>query len=264
MTKKGKYLMPAALHLKKNGRLVGSWLTIANAAVVEIMAACGFDWMVVDMEHSPIGIAQAEEMIRIVHLYGLPVLVRVGENSPNLIKRVLDCGASGVVVPMVNSSAEARKAVAAARYPVGGFRGVGLARAQAYGKAFSEYHAWARANVSVVIQVEHIDAVNDLEQIVAVEGLSGVIIGPYDLSASMGHPGKFDHPDVREAFRRIAAVMKGSRIPFGFHVVDPDPGIASRKFAEGYSFLAFGVDFVYLGKSCEEKLAQLRSKVQAR
>lgn len=264
MRKIKKHAMPEILRLSKSGRSIGSWLTIPNASVVEIMSACGFDWMAIDMEHSPIGIQQAEEMIRIVHLYGLPALVRVGENSPNIIKRVLDCGASGIIVPMINTVADAQKAVAAARYPLNGSRSVGLARAQAYGKAFEEYNIWAKRNISVLVQVEHIEAVRNLEQILSVKGLSGVVVGPYDLSASIGFPGKFNHPKVVQALRHISKIMSKSPLPFGFHVVEPNIRVALQKFSEGYSFLALGVDFIYLGKSCEDQLVQLRSKIKGR
>ena len=140
--------LPRVWSIRKGQKSIGSWLTIPNTSVAEIMSSAGYDWLVVDMEHSPIGVREADELIRIVSLHGLPVLVRVGVNDANLIKRVLDHGASGVIVPMVNSRSDAERAVAAAHFPPRGIRSVGLSRAQGYGVKFHEYQAWARKNIA--------------------------------------------------------------------------------------------------------------------
>ncbi|MDP2904707.1 MAG: aldolase/citrate lyase family protein, partial [Candidatus Omnitrophota bacterium] len=157
--------MPCVWRVRKGQKSIGSWLTIPNTSVAEIMSSAGYDWLVVDMEHSPIGVREAEELIRIVSLHGLPVLVRVGVNDAHLIKRVLDHGASGVIVPMVNSRSDAEHAVAAAHFPPRGIRSVGLSRAQGYGVKFHEYQVWARKNTAVVVQIEHIDAIRNIREI---------------------------------------------------------------------------------------------------
>ncbi|MDO8488567.1 MAG: aldolase/citrate lyase family protein [Candidatus Omnitrophota bacterium] len=256
---KGKGL-PCSWRIKRGQKSVGSWLAIPNTTVAEIMSSVGYDWLVIDMEHSSIGVPEAEELIRIVSLHELPVLVRVGTNDPHLIKRVLDEGASGIIVPMVNSRLDAKRAVAAAHFPPVGIRSVGLARAQGYGIKFYEYQAWAKKNTAVIIQIEHIDAVGNIADILNVKGISGVIVGPYDLSASMGQAGQFRHPAVIKALKVISSAMKKTNIPFGFHVVHPDVGIALDKFKEGYSFVAFGVDFIYLSQSSRSYLDALRKK----
>ena len=233
--------------MKGGDALIGSWLTIGSGTTAEIMAQSGFDWLAIDMEHSVIELATAQEMIRIVDLHGVTPLVRVGHNQPNLIKRVMDAGSTGVIVPMVNSVAEAEQAVASVKYPPQGFRGVGLARAQQYGFGFSEYQDWNRDNSVVVVQIEHIDAVNNLEAILNVPGVDGFIVGPYDLSGSLGVPGEFDNPDVKAALNEIQRVADKSDVAGGFHVVQPEPETLNDKLENGYRLLAYGLDSLFLG-----------------
>lgn len=240
---------------------IGSWITIPNTAVAEIMAWSGFDWLVVDMEHSPIVLSQAQELIRVIHLCGLPSLVRVGENNANLLKRVMDAGASGVIVPMVNTAEAARQAVQGVKYDPLGQRGVGLARAQGYGMVFDAYRQWVANESVVIVQIEHIEAVENLSDILAVEGVDGFLVGPYDLSSSLGLPGQFEHPKVQDALYEISKVINSGSKPAGFHVVQPNSEDAVSKLKEGYSFLAFGVDFLYLGEMCRGQLGSLRQKL---
>ena len=155
--------MPKQLLL--NTPSIGSWITLGHPAIAEIMAESGFDWLTVDLEHSTITIREAEDLIRIIELKGVIPLVRLTSNSSEQIKRVMDAGAHGVVVPMVCSGDDARAAVSAVRYPPVGKRGVGLARAQGYGSSFEMYRSWQENEAIVVVQVEHIDAVNNLEEI---------------------------------------------------------------------------------------------------
>ena len=252
--------LPVTLKKMENegGVSIGSWITMAHPAIAEIMAKAGNDWLVVDMEHSSIDISAAENIIRVIQLCGLPALVRVGENNANLIKRVMDCGASGVVVPMVNTKEDAIRAVQAVKYPPYGTRGVGLARAQGYGTIFEEYRQWVANESSVIVQIEHIQAVENIEDILSVDGIDGFIIGPYDLSASLGVPGQFDHPQMIDALNRINSTIDKTTKYKGFHVVQPNADEAFAKIDEGYSFIAFGVDFLFLGEHCRDSLKTLK------
>ncbi len=247
--------------LKKNLRdrkfTAGSWITIGDASIAELMAQANFDWLVVDMEHSAITIDKAQDLIRTIDLAGSEPLVRVGENDPTLIKRVMDAGASGVIVPMVNSSSDAEKAVRSVRYPPQGARGVGLTRAQGYGFKFPEYRAKVNRESVVIVQIEHIDAIENLESILAVDGVDGSIIGPYDLSGSLGYPGEFDRPSVKQAISKYEEVCRKMRKPKGFHVVQPDPKRALELKRKGYSFVAIGIDTLYLGTKAREVLKQV-------
>ncbi|MDO8282170.1 MAG: aldolase/citrate lyase family protein [Thermodesulfovibrionia bacterium] len=244
-----------------NNRLtVGSWITLADTAVAEIMARSGFDWLTIDMEHSAITVGRAQELIRVIELNGVVPLVRVGENNATMIKRVMDAGAHGVIVPMVNTREDAERAVASVKYPPEGKRGVGLARAQGYGFEFDRYRKWAHAESIVVVQIEHIDAVNNLEEILTVKGVDASIIGPYDLSASMGYPGEFERKDVKAAISRYERVCKKLKKPSGFHVIAPDAGLIKEKVKRGFTFLAFSLDTLFLGSKIKEELKAVKEK----
>jgi len=245
--------------LRSSELTIGSWITLADTAVAEIMAKCGFDWLTVDMEHSAITLDKAQELVRVIELCGISPLVRVGENSPNIIKRVMDSGAHGVIVPMVNTKNDALRAVEAVKYPPLGKRGVGLARAQGYGYEFEEYKKWVAEESIVIVQIEHIDAVNNLEVILKVEGIDGFIVGPYDLSGSLGIPGDFEHKSVKEALRKIIRVSQELNKPAGFHVIPPYAQELSKRIDEGYKFLGFSLDAMFLRESCFENLKKVKA-----
>ena len=239
---------------------LGSWITLAHPAIAEIMAKAGFDWLAVDLEHSVITIREAEELIRVINLAGAVPLVRLTSNDPDQIKRVMDAGSHGVIVPMVNSPEDAKKAVQAVKYPPIGKRGVGLARAQGYGTTFKEYLEWQRESAVVIVQVEHIDAVNNLEEIFSVDGVDGFIIGPYDLSGSMGMPGNFEHPDFINAMERIKKVSKEMNMSGGIHVIEPEPEQLEQRINEGYKFIAYSLDIRMLDVACRNGLDQIKNK----
>jgi len=243
--------------LKANELTVGSWITIGDPCVAEIMAKAGFDWLVVDMEHSAIGLPQAQQLIRVIELAGCVPLVRLSENNPCYIKRVMDAGAHGVIVPMVNSRQDAVNAVNALRYPPSGTRGVGLARAQGYGFEFDKYKKWVEKESIVIVQIEHINAIENLEHILDTPGIDGSIIGPYDLSGSLGHPGQFQKPEVKAALKHYEETCRRMKKPAGFHVVQPQPKLAASYKKKGYSFLAIGLDTLYLGNKCKEIIGAL-------
>ena len=241
---------------------VGSWLTLAHPAIAEIMSRAGFDWLTIDLEHSVITIREAEEIIRVVELLGVIPLARLAANDPVQIKRVMDAGAHGVIVPMVNSTADAEAAVEAVRYPPMGKRGVGLARAQGYGSSFERYREWVNQESVVVVQVEHIEAVGNLEAILSVEGVDGFIVGPYDLSGSLGVPGQFDHPSMKKAMERIRTVGLSSSKAFGIHVIEPNVQELRQRLAEGYNFVAYSLDIRMLDRACRDGLDAIRSEIR--
>lgn len=247
--------------IKKSKVLVGGWITMADGIVPEIMAQAGFEWLAVDMEHSALTLEQVQNQVRVIELSGVPSLVRVGENNPNLIKRVMDTGTQGVIVPMVNSRAEAVKAVQSVHYPTRGIRGVGLARAQKYGFSFSEYRQWLKQKSVVIVQIEHIRAVENIDEILQVEGIDAFIVGPMDLSGSLGFPGEMDHPKVVEALKVVMNASKRFNIPAGFHVIPPDTGLLTAKVRQGYKFLAFSLDILLLGTVCRNSLAQVKKSL---
>ena len=246
--------------LKKRELTIGSWITIGHTAVAEIMAKAGYDWLTVDMEHSAITIDIAQDLIRVIELCGVVPLVRVGENDPNLIKRVMDAGAHGVIVPMVNSKEDAEKAVASVQYPPIGFRGVGLARAQGYGTDFEGYKKWNEQESIVIVQIEHIKAVENLESILSMPGVDGFIIGPYDLSGSLGVPGQFDHPEMLKALNRVKDVSEKMNALSGFHVIPPEVETFQEKVRDGYKFIAHSLDILFLGNGCGNTFRVLKKE----
>lgn len=221
---------------------LGSWITVGNSGIAEIMARAGFDWLVVDLEHSVISIETAGELIRTIDLCGVAPLVRLTSNHPNQIKRVMDAGSHGIVVPMVNSAQDAERAVAAVHYPPAGNRGVGLARAQGYGASFGDYLEWQKDNAVVIVQIEHVDAISNLVGILKTDGVDGFIVGPYDLSCSMGIPGQFHDPQFLEAMAEIRRVGSELKSISGLHVVEPDLDQIKKCVEEGYRFIAYSLD----------------------
>jgi 2-keto-3-deoxy-L-rhamnonate aldolase RhmA len=246
-------------NLRKRVLTVGSWITLGHPAVAEIMARAGFDWLTIDLEHSAISLDQAQHLIQVIELSGVTPLVRVGENNPYLIKRVMDAGAHGVIVPMVNTAEEARRAVDAVKYPPEGRRGVGLGRAQGYGFEFERYRDWAREESILILQIEHIDAIHNLSEILAVDGVDGSIVGPYDLSGSIGVPGDFKNPTMRRVLHTYELVSTQLGKAKGFHIVHPERKTIMAYRKKGYRFLALGIDTLFLGTGCRKIVKEFRA-----
>jgi len=239
---------------------IGSWVTIGHSSIIEIMATAGFDWLTIDLEHSVIDLEKAQGLIAHIQSFGISALVRVSKNEEVVIKRVMDAGANGVIVPSVNNKSQAEQAVGYVKYPPTGRRGVGLARAQNYGIGFDEYASWLSQHSIVIAQVEHIEAVEKLDEIIGTDGIDGIIIGPYDLSASMGIPGKFDDDGFRKALQSVKQTCNDNKFPMGFHVIPPDHNELAKKINEGYSFVAFSLDFLFLGEKAREEMNVIRTK----
>jgi 2-dehydro-3-deoxyglucarate aldolase len=233
--------------LKNNELTIGSWITIGSSAVVEIMATAGFEWLCVDMEHTSIDLDTAKMLITTIHANSMKALVRVSKNEEVIIKKVLDMGADGVIVPMIKSKEEAQEAVEYVKYPPHGKRGVGLYRAQGYGTKFEEYKKWVEEEVVIIAQIEHIDAVNNINDILQVLGIDGTIVGPYDLSGSMGKPGAYYDDDVQQAISKVEEACKKYNKPYGFHVIESEPSKLQERIDEGCTFLAYSLDFFFLG-----------------
>ena len=236
--------------LRNNELTIGTWLSLAHPAIAEIMVKARFDWVTIDLEHTVITTREAEEMIRVIDLGGSVPLVRLSSNDSVQIKRMMDAGASGVIVPMVNSLEDVERAVSAVHYPEKGTRGVGLARAQGYGTTFQGNLDWLKNEAVIIVQIEHINAVENIEAILSCDDVDGYIIGPYDLSASMGLHGQFEHPDVVAALKKIREVGAALKKSGGLHIVEPNPEELRSRIKEGFQFLAYSVDFRMLDVAC--------------
>jgi 4-hydroxy-2-oxoheptanedioate aldolase len=226
--------------LKAGKQQIGLWVSIANAGSAEAIATCGLDWVMVDTEHTPNDPAQVQAMLQAMAPYPTHAGVRPGWNDAVEIKRLMDVGAQTILVPYVQSAAEARAAVAAVMYPPLGIRGVsGLSRAGRYG-AIPNYTATANAEICLLVQVETKASLDEIEAIAAVEGVDGIFIGPADLAASLGYPGQLGHPEVKatilDAIHRIKATGKAAGI------LSADRAFLHEAMAAGATFTAVGLD----------------------
>jgi 2-dehydro-3-deoxyglucarate aldolase len=237
--------------LQNNKLTIGSWLTIGHPTISEILAPAGFDWLAIDIEHNNIDFSMVQTMISTIQSYNIAALVRVSKNEEVVIKRVLDAGADGIIVPMVNSREDAEKAVNFVKYPPEGTRGVGLSRAQKYGAGFEQYVEWLNSNVTIIAQIEHIDGVEKISDVISTTGIDAVIIGPYDLSGSLGCPGEFDKDIVKKAVSRVEEACKENNFPLGYHVIQPNLDLVKEFIGKGYTFIAFSTDFYFLSDTAK-------------
>lgn len=248
--------------LKNKALTIGSWITIPSTEIVEILSTAGFEWLVIDLEHTSITLSEAKNLIQTIQANGMNALVRVSSNNETEIKKVLDIGANGIIVPMIKSREEIERAVSFTQYPPNGVRGVGLNRVHKYGTTFKEYEESSQSEIVVIAQIEHIEAVNNLEEILSYPGLDGTIVGPYDLSASMGYPGDYYRDDVLEAIQKVESTTLASNKSLGFHVIESDHSHTLQKIKKGYTFLAFSIDFFFLGDLARNQMEILKEKIK--
>lgn len=241
--------------LKRGEPVFGGWLLTGSPAVAEIMTGEGFDFLGVDLEHTSTGIEGFHRVAQAAKGSGCDLLARLPSCDPVLAKQVLDLGAAGIIVPSVNTPAEAAQAAAMARFPPVGTRGASLCRATGYGSDFKGYFQNHNRSVVVVVMLEHIVAVRAADAILATPGIDAAFIGPYDLSASMGLAGQLDHPDVQAAQQAILDACLRHGVAPGLHVVPTDPGEVRRRIAQGFRFIACGLDTLFIRDGCRAMLA---------
>ena len=230
-------------------------MTLNSPAVAELMAEAGFDWLFIDAEHSTL---DASEMQSLLQAAGAtPCVIRLSASEESPIKKALDIGAAGIIAPQVNSAEHARQVVQWSKYAPAGRRGMGIARAHRYGLKVREYLQSANEETAVIVQAEHRDAVANIQAIVRVEGVDGVLIGPYDLSASLGWPGAVDHPEVRDAIAHVRAACLEAKIPIGIFGLTAEA--VKPYMDQGFTMIVAGVDTVLLGNAATALVAALRA-----
>lgn len=234
---------------------IGVIATLADPSVVEILVHAGYDWLWIDAEHSPLNPADIQKMAQAAN--GCPCLARVPSLDEGWVKKVLDAGVDGIIFPLINSSEEAQQAVALCRYPPLGRRSVGVARAQKYGAGFDEYIAQANEQVCVVIQIEHIEGVRRVTEILETPGVDALLIGPYDLSNSMGKPGQVDHPQVQAAIESVRNACLAFDKPLGIFTTSVN--VARQALRDGFTFVAVGVDVMLLANAARQTLQQVKA-----
>jgi 2-keto-3-deoxy-L-rhamnonate aldolase RhmA len=229
--------------IRSGDAAIGTLITTGSAENADVLAACGFDWLFLDCEHGALDAAQAQLILQVVGRR-IPTIIRVPENADVSLKKTLDLGCEGVIVPMVNTAEDARRAVTAAKYPPLGSRSAGIARAHGYGAEFASYVAEANTHTSVIIQIEHVQAVENVQQILQVDGIDGVFIGPYDLSGSMNRLGDVTHPDVQAAIETTRVACLEAQMPVGIFAMTTEAGV--KAVQSGYAFVAVGIDMAML------------------
>ena len=230
----------------------GTWISIASPMVAEIVADAGFDFIIVDAEHHPFNTESLFHILLAFRGCDTVPLIRVPWNDEVMIKQVLDMGYEGIVTPNTNTVEEVRRAVAACRYPPTGARGFGPTRPSAYYRDGGEYARMANELIICAIQIENIRGVDEIDGIVKVPGVDWILIGPYDMTGTMGIMGQLDHPDLWAAIEKILATAKAAGVPAGVPTAGPD-GI-KRALAAGSQILPFGQDITFLRNAVDQAL----------
>lgn len=242
--------------LKKEKPLVGTLLTVDPTEVAEALALSGFDWIFIDLEHGSLSIHDAQRALQAIANRCF-TLVRVPDGTLENIKRVLDMGCDGIIVPMVNTEAYARRIVAFSKYPPLGERSVGIGRAHGYGLRFTEYLETANEHTAVIVQIEHRDGVANVEQIAAVPGIDALFVGPYDLSNSMGLVGQVYHPGVVAAIDTVRGACARNHMAMGIFCTTAEQ--ARSEVKAGVRLVAVGADISLMTNSAKLLLEAVRA-----
>ncbi len=241
--------------LARGDLLIGTVVTLASPEVTEILAGAGFDWLFIDLEHSPMDARDAQALLQSTGGQ-VDCILRVALNEAVWIKKALDTGCAGVMAPQVNSADDARRAVQFSKYPPLGCRSAGLARAHGYGARLQETLDSANQETAVIVQVEHSEAVRNIDAILCVEGIDAVLVGPYDLSASMGLIGQVEHPQVQAAIAQVRQACQRHAVPAG--IFTGSAGRAKGYIQEGFRLIAVGVDTLLLGQAARDLVQKIR------
>ena len=242
--------------LKAGQPQIGLWSSLSSNYSVEVIAGAGFDWILLDMEHSPNDLESLLSQLQAAAPYASQAIVRVPWNDMVTIKRVLDAGAQSLLIPYVQNASEAKAAVSNTRYPPAGVRGVaGTTRATRFGRV-KDYAKRAHEEICVLVQLETKPALEEIEKVAAVDGVDGIFIGPADLHASMGHTGETAHPAVMPLIEDcIRRIRKAGKAPGYLSPIEAD---AKRMLAAGTTFCAVGADIGLLARGAENLLAKFK------
>ena len=243
--------------LRRGETLLGCFLTLRSTDVAEILSRVGFDYLWVETEHAPTDFSHVQTLIQAIG-GRCPCLVRIPENKEIWVRKALDTGCDGIVVPQVANAEEAKEAVEWSLYAPAGKRRVGVARAQGYGMAFQEYVENANDRLAIVIQAENAEAVRNIEAIAAVQGIGAVFVGPFDLSGSLGVLGQISHPRVQDAIEEVRRCCRKASVPLGIFAADAQS--AKGYIEKGFRLIALGMDTFYLWKATQAMLKEVRQR----
>lgn len=237
--------------LRSRESVFAAWTSIAHPSITEIFACSSVDFIGIDIEHSTISQEQAQRIIAAAQAGGTLCLPRIASHNMEMIKRLLDSGADGIIVPMVNTAEEVERLISWCKYPPLGKRSFGIARGQGYGFDFDKYIKNWNELSSLIVQIESIQGVENIEKILSYEEIDGAMIGPYDLSGSLGIPGQLDSPLVTEAAKKVINACAVAGKACGTQIVEPDGKNIEEAFSAGYTFVVLASDIFILWKWAE-------------
>jgi len=226
--------------------VIGSWIQTGSPVAAEILANAGFQWLGLDCEHTSSDISTVESIARSIQGTDTTLLVRVSQCDPLEIRRCLDVGASGVIIPLVESAEQIKIAISAAKYPPRGTRGYGFGRMNKWGLEFEKYAATADEQSIVIAMIESRHAVDNIDSIISVSGLNGIFIGPYDLSASYGIAGQLQHELLRKAYQTVMQACQRKGIPAGQHIVHSSREKIQEAIASGFRLICLDADSIFM------------------
>jgi len=232
----------------KDCSVFAAWTSIAHPSITEIFVRSGVDFVGIDIEHSTITQEQSQRIIAACQSGGSLCFPRVASHNMEMIKRLLDSGADGIIVPMVSTPEEVEQLISWCKYPPLGKRSFGIARGQGYGFDFNNYIKNWNELSSLIVQIESIQGVDNIEKILSYEEIDGAMIGPYDLSGSLGIPGQLDHPRVVKASKEVIDVCSRLGKACGTQIIEPDPENVEKAFDDGYTFVVLASDIFVLWK----------------
>ena len=248
--------------LKSNQPVIGGLAQIPSPIHVNLMAKSGFDFLAIDMVHVAIDIESLPLLFQAMAGTDCLPMVRLHTHDPLTVKRVLDAGAKGLIIPMVDSAELAQSVITASLYPPKGKRGIGFCNANRYGSEFMENFSHINDELVIVVQIESVKAVSQIDAIFSISEIDAMMIGPYDLSGTMGKVGQFEDPKFCQVLDQILAAAKRHGVAPGIHVVNPDTAYANQKIQEGYRFIAYSMDGILVQHVCREHLTALNTHNQ--
>ena len=234
--------------LVKRQQVYGGWMSIGHASIAEILCHSGIDFLGIDLEHSTITQEQSQRIIAACNAAKVVCLPRIASHNKEMARRILDSGADGLIVPMVNNADDVRAMIEWVKYPPMGRRGFGVSRAQGYGFDFQEYTSTWNGSSILIAQIESIDAVNGIDAILEIEELDGVMVGPYDISGSLNVPGQIEHPKVIEAGLKVVEACRKFGKACGNQVVEPNAQNIKEAKDRGFTFTILSSDVFILWK----------------
>jgi 2-dehydro-3-deoxyglucarate aldolase len=247
-------LISFAERLRSGELLIGTLISLPSPEVTELLASSGFDWLFIDAEHGAFNPQQVQSMLQAAGQ--CPCVVRVPSGDEVWIKKALDIGSDGIIVPQVHTPEQARKIISYCKYSPQGSRGVGIGRAHHYGLGFEYYIKNANRHTAVILQAESRQAIENIDEIIALEGIDAILIGPYDLSASLGKIGQVNDVEVTNAIDRIAEACNQASVRLGFFGVNA--AAVKPYIKKGFTLITVGVDCLFLNKSAADTLAEVR------